>query len=87
MKDLKGVSLRRAVTHKLDGFFAEWLKHLGTGTSRIWAQVEDALHKAAHPPATPRAPAPPEATEPPPVMRVPMQQQPLQQQQQKKEEK
>ena len=87
MRDLKGVSLRRAVAHKLDGFFADWLKHLGAGTAKIWSQVESSMTRPAE--SEPRTDAPDHPSEraPPPSMRVPMQQQPLQQQQQKKEEK
>jgi hypothetical protein len=90
MKDLKGISLRRAVARRLDGIFAEWIKHLGAGTGRIWAQVERSL---GHPRETGDT-APADAGEPAdpasPVMRAPMQQgppqqQPVQQQQKKKE--
>jgi hypothetical protein len=91
MRDLKGVSLRRAVAHRLDGFFAEWLRHLGDGTARIWSQVEGSLGKTSAPRETaPDERPPPSDDDPAPMMRVPMQQepqpQPLQQQQQKKKE-
>jgi hypothetical protein len=90
MKDLRGVSLRRAVAHRLDGFFAAWLRHLGDGTARIWAQVEGSLGKTGAPRAAAHDPPPADDDDATPMMRVPMQQgpqpQPLQQQQQKKNE-
>src|SRR5262249_51499944 len=98
MKDLRGVSLRRAVAHRLDGFFAEWLRHLGDGTARTWPQAEASRGKpgaASPPPGRAQQESAQHETPPQraddnaaPVMRVPMQQQPqpqpMQQQQQKK---
>jgi hypothetical protein len=84
----KGIRQRRAVAHRLEGFFAEWLGQLSAGSAKIWARVERGVTGKAEAPGEPPE-SPNESA--PPVMRVPMQQQPvqqqpMQQQQQKTEE-
>jgi hypothetical protein len=45
MKDRnrEGISARRVVAHRLDSFFAEWIRQLTAGTTAIWSQVERRL--------------------------------------------
>ena len=70
-------ALRRAVTERLQRFFADLTTRLAAGTGEIWRKVERRL---GQPSASER-----EGTAPPPGSVRPMQQQPIQQQQTKAE--
>ena len=70
-------ALRRAVTERLQRFFADLTARLAAGTAEIWGRVERRLGQPSA--------SEPDGTTPPPGSVRPMQQQPMQQQQTKAE--